>query len=84
MFGKIYSDEMLLQRLLNKWDDDIATRHMIDFLEGGDNIHSIVLINLNSALNYSNNLLFLIYVLFYSNMVIFIYPLSRNLCTNKK
>ena len=57
MFGKIYSDEMLLQRLLNKWDDDIATSHMVHFLKGGSNIYSIVLININSALDYSNNLL---------------------------
>ena len=57
MFGKIYSDEMLLQRLLNKWDDDVATSHMVAFFKGHSNIYSLVLINLNSALDYSNNLL---------------------------
>ena len=49
-FGKIYSDELLLQRLLDVWDDVIATNHIIAFLEGHSNIYSIVLIDILSAL----------------------------------
>ena len=30
--SKIYSDELLLQRLLDMWDDKIATSHMLAFL----------------------------------------------------
>ena len=54
-FGKIYSDEMLLQRFLNEWDDNIATDHMVAFLDGHSNIYSLVLININSALDYSKD-----------------------------
>ena len=54
-FGKIYSDELLLQRLLNIWDDVIATDHMIAFLEGHSNIYSLVLINVVTALDDAKN-----------------------------
>jgi hypothetical protein len=50
MFGKIYSDEELLQRYLEEWKDKISSDHMVAFLEGHSNIYSIVLVNILSVL----------------------------------
>ena len=49
--SKIYSDELLLQRLLDIWDDSIATSHMLAFLEGHSNIYSLVLIDIEKVLD---------------------------------
>ena len=53
-FGKIYSDEMLLQRFLNEWDDNIATDHMVAFLDGHSNIYSLVLKYMDGNIEINN------------------------------
>ena len=50
MFGKIYSDEELLQRYLEEWNKKTSSDHMVAFLEGHSNIYSIVLVNILSVL----------------------------------
>tara|TARA_Y100000310_G_scaffold283182_1_gene304979 strand:- start:17307 stop:18872 length:1566 start_codon:yes stop_codon:yes gene_type:complete len=54
-FNKIYVDQLLLQRLLDSWDDNTATNHMVAFFEGHSNIYSIVLIDIYSALEDAKN-----------------------------
>ena len=48
--SRIYSDELLLQRLLDMWNADTGTSHMIAFLEGHSNIYSLVLIDVKKVL----------------------------------
>jgi|TARA_R100000005_G_C4979489_1_gene189673 hypothetical protein len=48
--SRIYSDELLLQRLLDMWNVDTGTSHMIAFLEGHSNIYSLVLIDVRKVL----------------------------------
>tara|TARA_A100001515_G_C4578576_1_gene212250 strand:+ start:70 stop:1614 length:1545 start_codon:yes stop_codon:yes gene_type:complete len=55
MFGKIYSDEELLQRYLEEWNKKTSSDHMVAFLEGHSNIYSIVLVNILSVLEDCHN-----------------------------
>jgi hypothetical protein len=55
--GKIYVDETNLQRLIDKWSDQIASDHMTACLKGHSNIYTIVLISINGVINYCEQLI---------------------------
>ena len=59
--GKIYVDETNLQRLIDKWSDQIASDHMTACLKGHSNIYTIVLISINGVINDNNNYPIIIY-----------------------
>jgi hypothetical protein len=57
MFGKIYVDEHLLQRLKDAWEAQICSEHIVKFVYGHSNIYSIVLVRIDGCIDYCEELI---------------------------
>ncbi len=57
MFGKIYVDQHLLQRLKEAWEAPICSDHIVKFLNGHSNIYSIVLVRIDGCIDYCEELI---------------------------
>ena len=57
MFGKIYVDEHLLQRLKDSWESSICSDHIVKFVHGHSNIYSIVLVKIDGCIDYCEELI---------------------------
>lgn len=55
--GKIYVDERNLQRLINKWDDETASKHFAACLNGHSNIYTIVFVSISGCIEYCQELI---------------------------
>jgi len=57
MFGKIYVDQHLLQRLKDAWESTICSDHIVKFVRGHSNIYSIVLVRIDGCIDYCEELI---------------------------
>lgn len=57
MFGKIYVDQHLLQRLKEAWQPSICSDHIVKFVKGHSNIYSIVLVKIDGCIDYCENII---------------------------